>query len=136
MWVQPKTDWKAGDFFNISDYNRIKGNLDELKGMSQELRSSLDYSDYEEMGADKTYQDISFYADEINRFENNLEIVCQMTYALPIGDKKIFEANTPFIGSGELNRIESAILRLYDNLKNQYEGRRMCTFMLGTREAF
>lgn len=136
MWVQPKTDWKAGDFFNISDYNRIKGNLDELKGMSQNLRYSLDYSDYEEMGPDKTYQDISFYADEINRFEDNLETVCQKTYALSIGDKQIFEENTPFIASEELNRIESAILRLYDNLKNQHEGRRMCTFMLGTREVF
>lgn len=136
MWVHPKTDWKAGDFFNISDYNRIKGNLDELKGMSQDLKSSLDYSTYEDMGPDKTYQDISFYADEINRFEDNLETVCKKTYALPIGDKQVFEANVPFIGSAELNRIESAILRLYDNLKNQHEGRRMCTFMLGTREAF
>lgn len=27
MWQQPKTDWQSSDFFNIEDYNRIKGNL-------------------------------------------------------------------------------------------------------------
>ena len=26
MWREPKTDWKPGDAFNVSDYNRIKGN--------------------------------------------------------------------------------------------------------------
>lgn len=30
MWVEPKTNWKREDFFNIGDYNRIKGNLNEI----------------------------------------------------------------------------------------------------------
>lgn len=136
MWQEPKTDWKFGDYFNVTDYNRIKGNLDELKGMSLSLWPDLSYEEYQDMGLDKTYQDISFYADEINRFEENLEIICGKTYSLQIGEKQTFEPNNPFIGAEELNRIETAILRLYDNLKNQYEGRRMLTFMLGTREVF
>lgn len=35
--VEPKTDWKATDFFNLSDYNRITANLTEsfaLSGLS------------------------------------------------------------------------------------------------------
>ena len=31
MWQKPKTDWQASDFFNIEDYNRIKGNLNEIR---------------------------------------------------------------------------------------------------------
>ena len=31
MWQQPKTDWQASDYFNIKDYNRIKGNLNEIR---------------------------------------------------------------------------------------------------------
>ena len=37
MWQTPKTDWKASDFMNIEDYNRIKNNLNELRDMSREL---------------------------------------------------------------------------------------------------
>lgn len=136
MWKTPKTDWKSGDFFNIEDYNRIKGNIGEIKTLSLTLWPDLPYTDYQDMGADKTYQDISFYADEINRIEDNLESVCRNTYALEIGEKKTYEANQPFIDVDELNRIESALLRLYDNLTNQYESRRMLKFMLGTREVF
>lgn len=136
MWKIPKTDWTSGDFFNIEDYNRIKGNIGELKTLSLKLWPDLPYTDYQDMGADKTYQDISFYADEINKMEDNLDVVCESTYALEIGVKKTYEANQPFIDADELNRIESALLRLYDNLKNQYEGRRMLTFMLGAREVF
>lgn len=32
-WQQPKTDWKESDYFNVEDYNRIKGNLNELHRM-------------------------------------------------------------------------------------------------------
>ena len=34
MWQQPKTDWRENDFFNIQDYNRIKGNLIEIRSQA------------------------------------------------------------------------------------------------------
>ena len=46
MWIEPKTDWSAqysdtgrfiGDFFNITDYNRIKNNLLYLRELATEL---------------------------------------------------------------------------------------------------
>lgn len=37
MWQQPKTNWQASDFFNIQDYNRIKGNLNEIRAMALKL---------------------------------------------------------------------------------------------------
>ena len=70
MWKVPKTDWKESNFFNIEDYNRIKDNLNEIKIEAFKLWKPFLF---ENMGADKTYQDYSFYADEINKFENNIE---------------------------------------------------------------
>lgn len=127
MWIQPKTDWKSGDVFNIADYNRIKGNINELITMSQEL---WEVFPYEDMGDDKTYQDISFFADEINKFENNLEGICNNTYPFRIGEKQLFEANKPFISSGELNRLESACLLIYNFISGGINRKKILAFTL------
>ena len=37
MWVEPKTNWKQDDFFNVGDYNRIKGNLNEIRQQALSL---------------------------------------------------------------------------------------------------
>ena len=37
MWETPKTNWTSGDIFDVTDYNRIKGNIDELKALSLKL---------------------------------------------------------------------------------------------------
>ncbi len=127
MWQEPKTDWKPGDAFNISDYNRIKGNLEELRTMALQMWPHVPYED---MGPDKTYGDISFYADEINRFEDNLESICRNTYPFPIGEKQTFEANRPFIGSAELNRLESGIRMIRGYLEGSIDGQRTLEFEL------
>ena len=127
MWKSPKTNWKASDFFNVEDYNRIKGNLVELSGMLSAIWPSVALED---MGADKSYQDYSFYADEINRFERNLSRIRDGSIAIDIGAEKSFRDNQPFIGWMELNRIESACLTLYDNMKGGAEGRKLLAFTL------
>lgn len=131
MWQQPKTDWQAGDYFNIEDYNRIKGNLNEIR--TQALILYPDF-EFENMGVDKTYQDYSFYADEINRFEDNLEKICAGTFSFTIGEKKTFSENTPFIQWDELNRIESACLKIYNNIISGIEGRLQLAFVLNGGE--
>lgn len=47
MWQQPKTDWRENDFFNIQDYNRIKGNLIEIRSQALVLWPNFPF---EEMG--------------------------------------------------------------------------------------
>lgn len=128
MWQQPKTDWQAGDFFNVEDYNRIKGNLNEIR--SQALILWPDF-DFEEMGADKTYQDYSFYADEINRFESNVDNVCAGTFPFAVGERKTFYDNQPFIDWRELNRLEEACLKIYMNITNGITGCPVLAFTLG-----
>lgn len=127
MWQQPKTDWTAEDFFNIEDYNRIKGNLDEIR--QQALLLWPDF-EFEEMGEDKTYQDYGFYADEINRFEANVAHICDGTFSFSVGERQTFYENQPFIDWKELNRIEEACRLIYSNIQSRYSGRKTLAFTL------
>ena len=94
MWIQPKTNWQPEDYFNIDDYNRIKGNLNELKSLALVVWPNVPF---EEMGADKTYSDYGFYADEINRFEMNVDHIRDATVPLEMGEKQTFYENQSFI---------------------------------------
>lgn len=130
-WLEPKTDWQADDYFNIQDYNRIKGNLNEIRVQALTLWPDFPF---EEMGADKTYQDYGFYADEINRFEENVEHICEGTFPFAVGEKQTFYENTPFITWEELNRIEEACRLMYSNIRSRINGRRMLAFVLNGGE--
>ena len=130
-WLEPKTDWQADDYFNIQDYNRIKGNLNEIRVQALTLWPDFPF---EEMGADKTYQDYGFYADEINRFEENVEHICEGTFPFAVGEKQTFYENTPFITWEELNRIEEACRLMYSNIQSRISGRRMLGFVLNGGE--
>jgi hypothetical protein len=127
MWQPPKTNWKESDFFNIEDYNRIKGNINEIR--SQALLLWPDF-EFEEMGADKTYQDYGFYADEINRIEANVDHICAGTYPFKVGNRQTFYDNQPFIDWKELNRIEEASRLIYSNIQSRYHGRKILSFTL------
>ena len=86
------------------------------------------------MGADKTYQDYGFYSDEINRFEENVEHICEGTFPFAVGEKQTFYENTPFITWEELNRIEEACRLMYSNIQSRINGRRMLAFVLNGGE--
>lgn len=127
MWQEPKTNWQDDGFFNVGDYNRIKGNLNEIR--SQALALWADFP-FEEMGEDKTCQDYGFHADEINRFEANIDHICAGTFPFPVGTRQTFYDNQPFIGWKELNRIEEACRIMHGNIKSAIEGRRRLAFTL------
>lgn len=131
MWQQPKTNWQPGDFFNITDYNRIKGNLNEIRSQALILWPEFPF---EEMGVDKTYRDYSFYADEINHFEANVEYICRGTFPFQVGERRTFYDNTPFIDWQELNRIEEACRLMYSNIQSRIEGRKRLAFRLNGGE--
>ena len=109
------------------DYNRIKGNINEIR--TQALTLWPDFK-FEEMGEDKTYQDYGFYADEINRFEANIDHVCVGTFPFDVGERQFYHDNGPFIDWQELNRIESACLKIYRNILGRAEGIRRLAFTL------
>lgn len=134
-WTTPKTDWYGavvngvytGDRFNAVDFNRIKNNLVYLRDLAVKV--------YEEfsivaVGADKTTADY-FYAEEINKMEQNLATINAKTLKMSYGTAPTYSDNGRTMDYAELNRLEGAILDLYDKLTNQYEGRRKFKWNFG-----
>lgn len=126
-WIQPKTNWAVGDRFNISDYNRIKGNLNFLHERAEEFYPNFGIID---MGTDKGYSDYP-YAREINNFEKNLETINENVFTQDLGVTATFYSNGAFIQWNELNRIESAMLSIYEMLNRQEAGLPVLSFRLG-----
>ena len=127
-WVAPKTDWKSSDRFNISDYNRIRGNLDYLHDYVEKLYTIFSMAD---LGVDKQSYADYFYAREFNGFEEALEQINSTAYTQDIGEKQAFSDNGAFIDWNELNRLESATLKIYNLLERQENALPRMEFRLG-----
>jgi hypothetical protein len=137
-WITPKTDWYGytdangeyfGDRFNATDFNRIKNNLNHLRGMAIKLYKEFNIVS---LGGDKTPRDY-IYADEMNQIEENLNIINKRTLKLNYGTPSIYTNNGRTMTHADLNRIERATLDIYNRLINAAEGRRMLTWNFGMR---
>ena len=138
-WTKPKTDWYGvtnpsdgvytGDRFNAVDFNRIKNNLTYLRELALKMYDGFSIVS---LGADRTYSDY-FYADEINQLEENLKTVNNGSLKRDYGNPPIYVDNGNVMDFQELNRLEGAILDLYDRLTNEFEGRRMFTWNFGMK---
>ncbi len=137
-WSTPKTDWfgstdsegvYTGDRFDAVDFNRIKNNLEYLRTLAIKM-----YDDFSinALGQDREYSDY-FYADEINKLEENLVTINEHSLNRSYGTSPTYSDNTPVMDFTELNRLESAILDLYDRLTNQSDGRRMFMWNFGMK---
>ena len=83
-WQTPKTNWKVtydangnyiGDYFNAEDYQRIKGNLQVLKDMADELYSGISELDIPDITA------VSFfYETVINSLERAIDAIAGGTF--------------------------------------------------------
>lgn len=140
-WETPKTNWQGyvdnngnyiGDRFNAGDFNRIKNNLEYLKELAIKLYDSFSIVS---LGADKTPADY-FYADEINTLEENLNTINKNTLNMSYGTSPVYNDNGNTMDFIELNRLEGAILDLYDKLTNKSNGRRMFTWNFGMKGDF
>jgi hypothetical protein len=138
MWVTPKTDWHyeldsdglyIGDRFNAVDFNRIKNNLEYLRGLAIKM---YDEFTIHALGTDRTTQDY-FYADEINQLEENLNTINSNSIKGAYGSAPLYTANGNIMDFTELNRLEGAIFDLYDKLSNQNDGRRTFTWNFGMK---
>ena len=139
MWQTPKTNWYGavdangvyrGDRFNAVDFNRIKNNLQYVRDLAITLYKEFDIVS---LGSDRTEKDY-FYADEINQLEANLNTINTNTLKLSYGTAPTYVENGNTMDFAELNRLEGAILDLYDKLTNQSEGRRMFKWNFGIKE--
>ena len=136
-WETPKTNWYgetdengvySGDRFNAVDFNRIKNNLDYLRELAITLYTEFSIVS---LGSDRTPAD--YFYDEINQLEENLKTINTKTLKRSYGTPPVYIANGKTMDFTELNRLESAILDLYDRLTNESEGRRMFQWNFGMK---
>lgn len=128
MWIEPKTNWLETDYFNYTDYNRIKNNIDYLRELALSLYKNFPF---EKFGSDKTgYHDIP-YADEFNLIERDLEYIRKGTYDFFVKEMKEWKENQPTPTYQDFNRIESACLNLYNGLTSQMENKKRLGIRLG-----
>lgn len=111
------------------DFNRIKNNLEYLRELAIKM---YDEFAIQSVGSDKTVKDY-FYADEINALEANLVIINTRSLKRSYGTAPTYAANGNTMDFKELNRLEGAILDLYDRLTNESEGRRIFTWNFGMK---
>lgn len=137
MWNTPKTNWRGefidgvyvGDKFNAADFNRIKNNLSYLHDLAVKM---YDEFTIHSLGSDRTPKDY-FYADEINKLEENLNTINSKSLKRSYGVTPVYADNGNIMDFKELNRLESATLDLYNKLTNQSEGRRMFQWNFGMK---
>ena len=135
MWITPKTNWRGefiggvyvGEKFNATDFNRIKNNLSYLCELAVKM---YDEFTIHSLGSDRTPKDY-FYADEINKLEENLNTINSKSLKRSYGVTPVYADNGNIMDFKELNRLESATLDLYNKLTNQSEGRRMFQWNFG-----
>lgn len=118
MWVEPKTNWMvqpyvngryAGDWFNISDYERITGNIAEVYGLLANIVSLPSMVAMPE-------QDVTGYpsASVFNAIESNLSaLVSNTPSVVPEYQSKTWVSGGNSPSFSDLNRWESATLALY-----------------------
>lgn len=132
MWTEPKTDWVSTDFFNLSDYNRIKNNIAYLRDLA--LTVYTDFS-WQDMGVDKTSYAQYPYADEFNALEDNLESLRQNTFLFDDSDPKQWYENQRTPSHEDFNRLERACLLFKEGFESQKSMKRRLSFRLGTFKA-
>lgn len=132
MWIETKTDWVAGDYFNISDYNRIKNNIAYLRELALTVYTNFPFED---MGVDKTSYSQYPYADEFNALENNLESLRQNTFLFDDSEAKQWYENQRTPNYEDFNRLERACLLFKEGLESQKSMKRRLSFRLGTFKA-
>lgn len=137
-WETPKTDWYGetdssgnytGDRFNAVDFNRIKNNLEYLVELATVLFEEFSIVN---VGNDKSQGDY-FYADEINQMEENLNTINAASLQMSYGDSPTYYENGYTMDYNELNRLESAMLDLYNRLTTAIDGRRKFTWNFGMK---
>lgn len=135
-WQQPKTDWKvhynsdgsyAGDYFEATDYQRIKNNLLFL----HELALTM----YPKISSLTDIPDVttaSFgYASYINALERGLDVLAGGSFDPGIPSRKTWQGNDTALLASDLNRIESSCLQLYQALSGQEKCLPRLSFILG-----
>ena len=129
-WTQPKIDWKGNkdEYFNLDpDYNRIKGNIEYLYDMANQLYLSFTIPKLE----NPTIYDIptvSFF----NKTSEAITKIQEHTFR-PINyeDLRNYSPNGTAWDWIELNKMEKNLLLMQDAMRRQKDNQKRLSFKLG-----
>lgn len=134
-WTEPKINWTSAPnqaFNNDPDYIRIKGNIEYLYSLAEELYAIFNITEMETVGSGTIYYPKSAF---FNNIVNNINTIRNNTYN-PDG----YAYMRSYIGNGviwnyqDLNIIENNILLLYYILEYQKNILPKLSFKLGGSE--
>lgn len=137
-WQAPKTDWAVryddagnyiGDYFNASDYKRIKGNLEYLTELAATATSETMVREFPHL-EDVTVESFCT-AEMIDALDTTVQRIAAITWDPGIGSSGRWVGNGPAPTAEDLNRIESACILLYNSLIQQVKALPRLTFVLG-----
>lgn len=117
VWTEPKTNWKNGDYFNLSpDYERIKGNILYVKAVAESLYRAIAMKDMPEYTIDQ-YAGKEF----LNNIVENVQALSDNTI-LPVATEEmpLYIGNGPGWTAADLNRIERNLLDMKNALMEQF----------------
>lgn len=132
MWRLPKTDWKADDYFNYSDYTRIIENISEVKTKADKV--FVNVPAMLNMESKTAYTAIP-YADNWNAIDTNVRTL----------DRSIFNESlyaSTFVENGYtpnyevFNKWESVSARMYTHVLSQYASMENLEITLGGATQF
>lgn len=124
-WEEPKTDWVANDYYNITDFSRMVGNIEILAELVDKLHRPLSIMT---ISTAKDYSSF-IYASEFNSIESNLEKVND--YSFDIGETQSYMVNGKTPNYAEFNRIESATSKIHEYLLVEQDNCQRLEFTLG-----
>lgn len=107
-----KTDWKITDFFNASDFNMLKSNIEELYKFSLKLYRKYDIIDIKSANI----SDVELI-DMLNAVESDVDIIANNTFrSIKFVPSYVQLENSAFWDFEDLNRIGKNLNDIYNAL--------------------
>jgi hypothetical protein len=131
-WTEPKTDWVATDYFNLSDYTRITGNLNYI----HDLASSFYKTGYDKGAWESPYsvsKGSAFSYMAARRIENDVINMADATFWVSDYEELKHHAGLKSMAwtYEDLNIIERDMKRLKEMLEAQKANRAHLALELG-----
>lgn len=121
VWLTPKLDWTASDFYNFEDLNRVENNTEVIQDLIRNFGVYLELV----IIHDRDMKRIEF-ADSLNRIEGNISELGQR-YKPPgwLQNKLDWAANDRF-NYQDATRLENNLYLLYRHYKENIDSVPYC----------
>ena len=130
IWIIPKTNWNNSEWFEISDWNRIKGNIEYIQDLISEL-----YPNYSVLSVPIIpiiNRQTLFIPSLHNAIEDNFELIGMHVPIsfISVNTRKFFDNNNTW-DFNDLNRIESITFQYHNAMISQRANIPTLEFELG-----